>query len=147
MNYHEKKSLVTLSTQIITSVAYVLHSYNKHADLAPDADLIEFWARTLVFMIPVFIAAHVAALVVFAVANQVITGEGFPKFTDERDRLIELKALRVEYFTTTFGIFSFALSVMLDKSTSWAFAMLMGSMLSASIFGSITRYNLYRKDS
>ncbi len=145
MNYREKMSLLTIATTLFITAIYYGVVYQKYQDLSADANLFDFWATVVVLMVPIYIAVHLLSIFVFTFINKKLTGEGFPKFTDERDKLIELKAVRGDYFGVILGIFSAMLAGSLGASITTSFVLLITGMTLAGLLSNAIRFYLYRK--
>jgi len=113
MGYQEKKNILLAIMQVIISVGYFYYVAGQYANLIPEADLFVFWAKMIVIMIPVFMTTQLLAIFVFTAIHKKQTGEGFPKIFDERDKIIELKSLRIEYFIFIFGFFASMASILM----------------------------------
>lgn len=146
MGYQEKKSILLAITQVLLTIGYFWHVAGQYAALAPDADLLLFWAKTIVVMVPVFMAGHITALIVFTILNKQITGESVPKFQDERDKLIELKATRIEYFTIILGVFASMVYVWRGDGLTTMFIVLITGLVLSGFLTQMTRIILYRLD-
>ena len=105
MSYQEKMSLLTIAATIGISAVYYGFVYQDYNTLSAEADKFDFWATAIVLMLPVYIVAHLVIILVFTFFNKRLTGEGFPKHTDERDKIIQLKTLRGNYFGVLASLF------------------------------------------
>ncbi len=147
MDYQEKRSLILTLNHIAISTIYFTCVFISYANLTSGSDLLSFWAKTIVLMIPVFVISHLLILFIFTFINKRITGDGFPKFIDERDKLIELKAIRVEYFCVIFGIFASMAALWTGSSVTITFMILISGMVASGLLSQITKFFLYRLSS
>jgi hypothetical protein len=53
----------------------------------------------------VAIAAQIVIHILFAIANKILTNEDMKDITDERDKLVDLKAIRISHWLFTLGFF------------------------------------------
>lgn len=54
-------------------------------------------------MIPIAIVAQIIIHIIFAIINKMVTNEDMPTTDDERDKLIELKSIRISHWIFTIG--------------------------------------------
>ena len=103
MDNKEKQILVTIISLVLIIACYSVYVYNNY--VAENFGIIndfKFWAKALLILIPVSIVSQIVIHIVFAIINKIVTNEDIPTITDERDKLIELKAIRISqhYFHT-----------------------------------------------
>jgi len=146
MGYQEKKNILIAVTHVVISIGYFGYVAGKYASLSEGADLLTFWAKAIVVMVPVYIVIHLIVIFIFTAVHKYRTGEGFPRFVDERDKLIELKAMRVKYFVVIFGLFASMVSVLMGATITIAFVILIGGMLASGFLAPLTHFILYRLD-
>lgn len=106
----EKEIIVSLINTVLILFFYSLYVYNKY--LAVNPELIndfKFWGKSFLILIPVTIVAQILIHIVFAIINKIVTNEEMSSLTDERDKLIELKATRISHWIFTVG-FLFAMA-------------------------------------
>jgi hypothetical protein len=63
----------------------------------------KFWGKAFLILIPVTIIAQIIIHIIFAIINKIVTDEEISNINDERDKLIELKAIRISHWTFTLG--------------------------------------------
>jgi hypothetical protein len=77
--------------------------------------------------------------------NRIITHEDVPHLDDERDRLIELKSIRISHWIFTIG-FSLAMGALAIDLKPWVmFVTLIGSGFLASIIAEAAKLYYYMK--
>jgi cell division protein FtsL len=142
----EKQILISLICYILILGFYSLHVYNKYIAGNPDVmDDFKFWGKAFLFMIPVIIVAEIVIHIVFAIINKIVTNEDIPTINDERDKLIELKAIKISHWVFGFG-FVMAMGSQAIGMQPWVmFITLISSCLISTILESITKIYLYRK--
>ncbi len=104
MYQKEKQILVSMITMILILGSYSLYVYYKY--LAGNSDVLndfKFWGKAYLILIPVSIAAQIIIHIIFFAINKIVTNECPPDITDERDKLIELKAIRIAHWTFIVG--------------------------------------------
>ena len=115
MENKEKQVLVTTISLALIFVCYALYVYNKY--IVVDFNVIndiKFWGKTFLILIPVTILAEIVIHIFFAIINKIVTNEDLDSKTDERDKLIELKALRISHWVFTSGFMLSMVSLVLD---------------------------------
>lgn len=146
MGYQEKKNILVIVMHVLITIGYFGYVATQYTALVPEADLLTFWAKAIVIMAPLYAVMHLVAIFIFTAIHKQLTGEGFPKFIDERDKLIELKSLRVEYFVVIFSIFASMLSVLMGATITTTFVVLITGMLLSGFLAPLIRFMLYRAD-
>lgn len=146
MYRREKRIIVSLISSILILGFYSLYVYNK--DIAGDLDIIndpKFWGKAFLILIPVSIVAQIIIHIVFAIINKIVTNEDIPTITDERDKLIELKALKVSHWIFILGFILSIGSQAIGMQLYVMFITLIASCFVATIFEEIIKIYLYRK--
>ncbi len=142
----ETQILVTLFSLILIPGLYVLYVYQKY--LAGNIQLINdfsFWGKRFLVLIPVMIVALIIIHIVFAIINKIVTNEDIPSITDEMDKLIELKSLRISYWMNGLG-FMLAMGSQAIGMQPWVmFITLFSSCFVGGIVSSIAKIYYYRK--
>ena len=148
MSAHERQAIVSLLTTlllVVFFVGYVLPRYPAGDPYAPE--VFHFWGVAFVILVPVSIVANIAVSIVFSIVYAMATREKASSFPDERDKFIELRALRNALFVFITG-FSLAMgSLAIGMPPSVMFIILLGSGYGAGLVGSISQLYLYRKGS
>ena len=104
MYQREKQILVSMITMVLILGSYSLYVYHKY--LAGNSALLndfKFWGKAYLILIPVSIAAQIIIHIIFFAINKIVTNECPPDISDERDKLIELKAIRIAHWTFIVG--------------------------------------------
>jgi hypothetical protein len=133
MSYQEKKTVVSIVTGVLIMAAYCLYAFSPAHTAAAPEDL-HFLARTILIFIGIGIVASIVIQIVFhillsiaiAVQKKVQDEEcsdkeiektiGAEIIEDERDKMIELKALQVGFFFAGFGFIAAMVSLVLNYS-------------------------------
>lgn len=106
MSTKEKQILVSIITSIAILCIYSLYIYNNYISGNPQVlNDFRFWGKSFLIFIPVAIAAQIVIHILFAIANKILTNEDMKDITDERDKLIDLKAIRISHWLFTLGFF------------------------------------------
>jgi hypothetical protein len=148
MSAHERQSIVSLLTTLLLAVffvVYVLPRYPVGNPYAPE--VFHFWGLAFVVLVPVSIVANIVVSIVFSMAYSMTTRQKASSFADERDKFIELQALRNALYAFITG-FSLAMgSLAIGMTPSVMFIILMASGYGSGVVGDISKLYLYRKGS
>jgi len=142
----EKQILASIIGSVLTLGAYSLYVYHKHIAANPAViDDFKFWGKAFLILIPVGIAVQIVIHIIFAIVNKIATGEDIPTVDDERDKLIELKSIRISHWLFTLGFFLAMGSQALGMRPWVMFAVLLGSGFLASVIAEAARISFYRR--
>ena len=148
MSAHERQAIVSLITTVLLAaffLGYVLPRYPAGNPYAPE--VFHFWGLAFVVLVPVSIVANIVVSIVFSMAYAMTTRQKASSFADERDKFIELQALRNALYVFTAG-FSLAMgSLAIGMPPSVMFIVLMGSGFGSGLVGNISQLYLYRQGS
>ncbi|HOW44228.1 MAG TPA: hypothetical protein PK919_03535 [Candidatus Aminicenantes bacterium] len=146
MEQKEKQILASIIGSVLTLGAYSLYVYHKHIAANPAViDDFKFWGKAFLILIPVGIAVQIVIHIIFAIVNKIATGEDIPTVDDERDKLIELKSIRISHWLFTLGFFLAMGSQALGMRPWVMFAVLLGSGFLASVIAEAARISFYRR--
>jgi hypothetical protein len=148
MSAHERQAIVSLLTTLLLAVfflGYVLPRYPAGNPNAPE--VFRFWGVAFVVLVPVSIIANIAVSIVFSIGYAMATQQKTSSFADERDKFIELRALRNALYVFMCG-FSLAMgSLAIGLPPSVMFIVLLGSGYGSGVVGDISKLYLYRQGS
>ena len=146
MSYQEKRSIVSIISSLLIFGIYSMYVFRKYQEgghvLAND---LSFWATAFLILIPVSIAANIIMHIVFYIINTIATNECEPSITDERDKLIELKATRNSHWIFVFGFFLAMGSLVLNMPPAVMFIVIAVSGLVSSIVDDLSQLHYYRR--
>lgn len=142
----EKQIMVSAVTSLVILGFYSLYVYQRYISGNPGIiNDFKFWGKAFLILIPVAIAAQIIIHIVFAIINKIMTNEDIPVISDERDKLIELKAIRISHWIFLAG-FLLAMGSQAIGMQPWVmFVTLIASGFVASTISEIARIILYRK--
>lgn len=146
MSFQERRTLVSLiSTVLITALysATMAQRYPTGSAYAPD--VFRFWGAFFLILIPVSIVARIVIHIVFSILNTIATRENEPSVTDERDRLIELRANQTSTITFSLGFVVAMVALVADQPPSVMFAILLCAGVAAELIGDASRLYSYRR--
>jgi hypothetical protein len=148
MSAHERQAIVSLLTTLLLAVffvGYLLPRYPAGSPYAPE--VFHFWGVAFVILVPVSIVANITVAIVFSMVYAMATGQKASSFADERDKFIELRALRNALYAFIAG-FSLAMgSLAIGMPPAVMFIVLMGSGYGSGLVGDISQLYLYRQGS
>ncbi|MBL8134301.1 MAG: DUF2178 domain-containing protein [Anaerolineae bacterium] len=150
MSYQEKRSLVSIATTLLVSSIYLSYMLGRFpgADV-PIVELLRYWGAVILLSIPVFILATIFVTILFVILNTIVTREGEPKITDERDKLIELKASRNGMYVFMVGIMLAMTPLLIDLPVSTMlsamFLTLYGMGMLSSVVSDVSQFLYYRR--
>lgn len=146
MYNREKQILVSLITSVVILAAYSLFVYNRYISDNPEIiNDFRFWGKAFLVLIPVSIVAQMVIHILFAIANKIATNEDIPSISDERDKLIELRTIRISHWLFLAGFLLAMGSQAVGMQPYVMFITLILSGFIASVVGEITRIYYYRK--
>lgn len=91
------------------------------------------------------IVSQIIIHIIFAIINKIVTNEDISSITDERDKLIELKAIRISHWIFIFG-FLLSMGSQAVGMQPWVmFITLIFSGFIAAIVSEIAKIYFYRK--
>jgi len=146
MDQKERQVLVTILATILIFVVYSLFVYNRY--IAPDPEIINnssFWGKAFLLLIPVAIVAQIIIHIIFAIVNKAVTNEHIPSKDDERDKLIELKSIRISHWIFTLGFMLAMGSQALKMELSVMFITLIASGFLSGIISEGAKLYFYHR--
>src|SRR5262249_32602964 len=104
MSYRERQVVVSLISTILIAAIYFLYVLPRFPQgNAYSVDVFHFWGSSVFALVPVSIIVKIITEIVFSMAQSMATNERDRRFTDERDKLIELRGLRNTLYTFALG--------------------------------------------
>lgn len=146
MGHQEKQSIVSIIGSALVIGLYSLFIYRNYiqADLELLNDF-QFWGKSFLYLIPVAIVVQIVIHIIFAIVNRIITQEDMPGFTDERDKLIELKSIRISHWIFILGFMLAMGSLAMGMKPYVMFLTLISSGFIASLASEVAKIIYYRK--
>jgi hypothetical protein len=146
MGHQEKQSIVSIIGSVLVIGFYSLYVYRNY--IQADMELLndfQFWGKSFLYLIPVTIVVQIVIHIVFAIANRIITQEDMPDITDERDKLIELKSIRISHWIFIIGFMLAMGSLAMGMKPYVMFLTLISSGFLASLASEVAKIIYYRK--
>jgi hypothetical protein len=146
MDIKEKKILISLISSVLIMLFYALYVYNRQIAGNPDIlNDFRFWGKSFLIFIPVAIVAQIIIQIGFAIYISATSKEEIDPIEDERDKLIELKAIKISHYLFIIGFMLAMGSLALGMQPWVMFVVLISSGFVASVVNEITRLYFYRK--
>lgn len=146
MDTKEKQILVTVITSFLIVAGYSYYVYlTQVVDNIQIIDDVKFWGKSFLILIPVALIGQIIVHIIFAIINKIVTNEDLDHRSDERDKLIELKTIRISHWVFVLG-FLLAMSTLAFGLQIWVmFVVLLVSGFIASILSELMKIYYYRK--
>ncbi|WP_413305476.1 hypothetical protein AA0X95_03640 [Bacillus sp. 1P10SD] len=146
MTYQEKKSIVTLISAILIFVSYSLYMYPQHPEGGLEStETFRYWGSFVLILTLVSIVAHILISIIFNIVFRITTKEKEPKFADELDKLIDLKANRNSFFVFIIGFLLAMGSLAFYQPSQVMFVILIIAGFLSDVTGSVTKLYHYRR--
>lgn len=146
MDTKEKQILVTVITSFLIVAGYSYYVYiTQVVDNIQIIDDVKFWGKSFLILIPVALIGQIIVHIIFAIINKIVTNEDLDHRSDERDKLIELKSIRISHWVFVLG-FLLAMSTLAMGMQIWVmFIVLLVSGFIASMLSELMKIYYYRK--
>lgn len=147
LSYQEKSIIVTIFSELFISVIYSLIVFQRFQRGDYDlAGTFRFWGGAILLLIAVQIGFTIVTQILFNIVHTIVTREEEdPSFTDERDKLIDLKSTRDTFIIFGIGFLLAMLAMTLGMQPVVMFVTIFISLMVAGIAGSITKLYYYRR--
>lgn len=146
MSFQEKRNIVSLFSTLLIFTLYCMYVFQRYQEGSLDStDTFKFWGSVILILIPVSIVAKIIIHIVFSIIHTIATNEKEPSFSDELDKLIELKVTRNSHYVFVLGFVLSMGSLVMDMSPSVMFIILILSGFVSEVVGIIPQLYLYRR--
>ena len=146
MSYQEKKNIVSLMGTVLVFGLYCLYVFQSdQIGSIHSSDTLSFWGAFILILIPVSIVAKIIITIIFNIIYRITTQETEPAFSDELDKIIELKAMRNSYFVFIAGFLLSMVALVLEMQVSAMFMILIAAGFVSEMVGGLSQLYLYRK--
>ncbi|MBN1924510.1 MAG: hypothetical protein JW798_01630 [Prolixibacteraceae bacterium] len=146
MHNKEKNTLFTLVISILVMIVYATIIYQKK--VVPDPAVIndlQFWGKYFILFIPIAIGSMIVSYILFAIINKIVTKEDLEDVQDERDKLIELRSIRISHWIFTFGFLLAMGSQALGMEIWVMMVTLIVSGMVSSLVSELAKFIMYRR--
>jgi hypothetical protein len=146
MSLKETRLVATLVTNLAIFAAYFIIVLGMQADGRFDGeDATRLIGQAVLILIGAQIVATVIIQILATIFHAIATRGQEPDITDERDKLIELRALRVAFIVTGVGILGAMTAMALGSTVFVTFQIIIAAMTVGDFIGNATRLRLYRR--
>ncbi len=163
MSYQEKRVVVSIISGLLVLGSYCAYVYGKVQAGAAVTDDMKFWAVTMLMFIGIGIVATIVIQIVFhillsmavAVREQIKNGECDDKevektinaqmVTDEMDKLIELKSMRISFAIAGIGFVAALVALVFNYSPAVMMNIIFVSFSAGSLLEGFTQLYFYRR--
>ncbi|NHC42007.1 hypothetical protein G6549_18815 [Bacillus sp. MM2020_1] len=146
MTYQEKRSIVSLISAILIFGFYCLYMYPRYPGGGLESlETFRYWGSFVLILTLFSIVAHIIISIIFNIVFRMTTREKEPKFADELDKLIDLKAARNSFFVFIIGFLLAMGSLIIFQPSQVMFIILIISGFISDVTGSVTKFYHYRK--
>jgi hypothetical protein len=146
MDIKEKRILTSLIGSVVVMALYAWYVYSRYIAGSPDLlNDFSFWGKSFLVLIPVGIVAQIVLQILFAIITRITSGKDADEPDDERDKLIELKAIKISHYLFIIGFMLAMGSLALGMKPWFMFVMLIASGFIATIVNEIARLYFYRR--
>jgi uncharacterized membrane protein len=146
MSYQVKQNIVNILSGVLITAYYALIILQRHQEglfnLKEDFDT---WGVIFLIYIGVSIVARIIIQIVFHIINAIATREEEVPVTDERDKLISLKATRNSYYVFSSGFVLAVMSLAIGMPVYGIFIAFVATGLLAEIIDNGSQIYYYRK--
>ncbi len=146
MDLKERRILVSLIGSVLILSIYSMVVYYKY--IAGNTEVLNdlrFLGKSFLILIPVAIVIQIIIQIVFAIVTKIASDEDIDPIEDERDKLIELKAIKISHYIFLIG-FMLAMGCLALGMKPWVMiVVLISSGFVASVVNEILRLYYYRK--
>ena len=146
MSYQEKKNIVNIISAILITGIYAYIIYQRHLDGRLNLmDDYSSWGYIFLIFIIISIVARIILYIIFHIINAIATRDEDIPITDERDKLIVLKATRNSYWTFSAGFALSVVSMSIGMTPVFLFIAFFASGFLAEIIDNVSQIYYYRK--
>ncbi len=146
MDIKEKRILISLVSSVLILGVYAWNIYSRFIAGNPEIlNDFSFWGKSFLILIPLAIVTQIIIQIMFAIYFSATSKEEIDPIEDERDKLIELKAIKISHYIFIVGFMLAMGSLALGWQAWLMFVVLISSGFIASIVSEIARLYFYRK--
>lgn len=164
MSYQEKRTIVSIITGLFILAAYCIYAYEKYQAGAIASDDMKAWSGIMLVFIAIGVASAIVIQIIFhimlsisiAIHEKVMTGKccndkeiektiSAEMVTDEMDKLIELKSMRVGFITVGIGFVTALATQVLNYSPAALLNVMFITFSLGSLLEGLTQIYFYRR--
>jgi hypothetical protein len=143
---------ITISVSLISTLLVLIYYLIRVLPMLQQeeinsGDIFRLWAIVIIASIILNIAGNILSMIVLNIVHAIKTNstEEVRLLDDERDKLIELKGVRVAYNLSSIGVLLSMLSFVLGQPALVMFSLLIFFFLVAEIIGDLSQFYFYHR--
>ncbi len=149
MSYQQKNITASLISSMLILGFFLLQVYQliQNGEFV-SADIFKLWGIVIVLGIVVTIAGTILTHILSTIVEAIKTGDEDPNIEDiedERDKIIDLRGIKVAYIIFSIGVLISMLTMVLGQSPLVMFTLLIFFSIVAQVIGDISRLFLYQR--
>lgn len=146
MSGAERRSTVSLITTLLVSAPYMIYVFQNYPLLnVESSDSLRLWASAILLVIPLRIVAEIVTQIALSIFTSIITRKDDKMLADERDKTIELKAMRNSLYGFMIGFIGALGALALGHSLAVMFQILIGSLILVEVIQHLSQSYYYRR--
>ena len=146
MPYGERESLCSMITTLIVTLLFLWRLSGQHeAGHFTGPEALQVWAQSVLVLVAWSIGIAIAVAIGFHVGHAILTGEKPNERRDERDHLIDRRALTFAWYLLSFGILGVIITLALGATAFLAMNLILGLCAASEIFKDAVKLWLYRR--
>lgn len=146
MSYQENRIIAYLISTLLVVGLYSFYVFQKYQEGSFDSTTISsFWGSVILIVIAVQIVLSIITSILVSIIRAIATREEDPSLSDERDRLIDLRANRISFSVFGIGFVLAMITLALGLPPLVMFNLIVYSLFGAGIIGYIAQLYLYRR--
>lgn len=146
MSLPVQKAIFNIVTSILIMGGYFFYVFGLHGDenIAKIEEL-QFWGQFMLAMIGFTMGAKIILYILFAIFRNARHGDEDIDFTDERDKLIEMKSERNGNYIFILGLMGAMIPIAMGHPVQYLFIILISSGFLAGITGDLWKLYYYKR--
>ncbi|MCR3906238.1 MAG: hypothetical protein NUK62_04325 [Tenericutes bacterium] len=163
MSYQEKRTMLTIFTSLTLFTIYATFAITTYRNQINITNDLSYWARLILIFIGIGIVAAILLQILFHIgysilvaikekaANPDIDDKDIERIiksqmvTDEMDKLVELKSMRIGFISAGIGFMFALISILLNYSPVIMINIIFISFHLGSIFEGVTQLYYYKR--
>lgn len=147
MTYEDRNNLVAIFNNLIVSGYFVWRIYGMYLEGAFEGpDGLSLWAQTVLWVIPVSIAATIVLTIAFNIVFAIAVRDPNPEMvSDERDRQFGRRSIMTSVFVASAGFILSLVLLALGGEVFYALNLILVGFVLADLSGSLVKFISYRR--
>lgn len=147
MTYQDRNTVVSILVNLLTTTYVVIRLISMEANgLFDGPDAVNVWARMVVWVIPISIAATIIGTILFNIGFSIATRQEKPSFVvDERDRHFERRGSFAVIAGAGIGFVGGIVALAMDYTALVGFNIMYFGMAAGALGSDLVRFASYRR--